>query len=196
MLRIRGFCRRPLWLQRPRPLTVYGQIRHKHLRRGLRHKRSSARSSIAGSCSRCGVRHNRSSARSSIAGPCSRVGGRHKRSSARSYIREGNTHLRPNRPWRSPRVKTKLLCCQIQVLGAGVVATSIRSKIPRIAKRSAYRNGSERITLADQTNQGRLYNRTRRCLGHDIHNPLRTTRYRDSWDCSTSGNGSDRARVM
>ena len=190
MLRIRGFCRRPVWLQRPRPFAAHYPKWTSHLRRGLRHNRSSARSSIAGPCSR--------GTPQTVVGKIVDCGAAFaaRGASARSYIREGNTQLRPNRPWRSPRVKTKLLGCQIQVIGAGVVATSIRSKIPRIAKRSAYRNGSERITLADQTNQGRLYNRTRRCLGHDIHNPLRTTRYRDSWDCSTSGSGCDRARVM
>ena len=48
------------------------------------------------------------------------------------------THLRPNRPWRSPRVENKPRNCQILAFGAGVVATSIRSKILRMPKASAY----------------------------------------------------------
>ena len=41
--------------------------------------------------------------------------------SPRSYIQKSwsRTHLRPNRPWRSPRVKIKSQNCQIQVIGGG-----------------------------------------------------------------------------
>ena len=45
---IRSICRKPLWLQRPRPIAIHWQNGKPHLRRGLRHKRFSSSLSVGG----------------------------------------------------------------------------------------------------------------------------------------------------